>query len=294
MYKPEFAKKIYHALRFKAFQMFPEEVLKLQFKRRVGYDLNLENPRTFNEKLQWLKLYWRDARATTCSDKFAVRDYVKERGLEGILTKLHDCFANPSDLSFEDLPDSFVLKPNHTSGDVIICKDKKDYSSDFLVEKMDYWLKRNYYETSFEWVYEKIKPMILCEELLSDPIIDYKIMCFNGEPKCSFVCLERRTGMKINFYDLEWKKLPFFRLYPNAEYDVPVPERYEDMLEISRILAKDFPFVRVDLYEVNKKIFFGELTFFPGAGFEYFSPVEYDHKLGSYLTLPPKHSTRKG
>ena len=299
MYKPEFAKKIYHALRFKAFQMFPEEVLKLQFKRRVGYDLNLENPRTFNEKLQWLKLYWRDDRATICADKFAVREYVKDKGLGHLLNEVYGVYDSPDDIDFSSLPSEFVMKPTHGSGKVVFCKDKKKLNWTKVKKDLFKWLSENYYDTSFEWIYKSIKPRIIVEKMIhtpdGKPPLDYKFFCFSGEPKCMFVASDRGQGTtKFDFFDLEWNHWSMINHYPNAVRELQKPVTLDKMIEYSKILASDFPHSRIDFYSENDEVLFGEVTFFHFAGLEPFEPVEYDHKLGSYLTLPPKHSKRKG
>jgi hypothetical protein len=259
--------------------------IKKDFKKNLGYNLNLDNPKTFNEKLQWLKIFYKNPLTTQCADKYAVRNYVEKKIGPKYLNELFGVYNSIKEIDLGKLPDQFVLKPNHSSGRVIICKDKNKMDWDKEFKKMKKWLKENLYYFTGEWCYKNIKPKIICEKLLDENIIDYKFMCFNGKPKCSFVCLDRAEGMKINFYDMDWNRLPFIRKYPNADYDIPKPLNYEKMVEVSEILSEDFPFVRVDFYEVNNRLYFGELTFFPGNGMEYFVPFYYDELLGSWLDL---------
>lgn len=198
------------------------------------------------------------------------------------------------DIDFEKLPDKFVLKCTHDSGGVVICKDKSKFNIEEAKAKIDKSLQKNYYYITREWPYKNVKPRIIAEKFMedteTDDMIDYKFMCFDGKVKCSFVCSERRSdkGLAVDFFDLEWKHMPFMRHYRNAEKEPKKPVNYEKMIEISETLSKDIPFVRVDFYEINKKVYFGELTFYPGAGFEEFEPEEYDRAIGDMLKLPIK------
>ena len=259
-------------------------------------DLNLYNPQTFNEKLQWLKLYDRKPEYTKMVDKYEVRKYIAKVIGEEYLVPLLGVYDRFEDINFDKLPNQFVLKPNHTSGDVFICKDKHNIDYDKLKKEVNRWLKRNYYWVHREWPYKNIKPKILCEKFLAnesgEELKDYKFMCFNGKVKCSFVCLNRHslTGLNVDFYDMDWKPMPFERRYPNSGIITPKPKNFKEMIRLSEILSKDVPFLRVDFYEVNGKLYFGELTLYPGAGFEEFTPESYDYLLGSWLQLPNKEA----
>lgn len=272
--------------RYIQFKYFYVETIKNDFKKSLGYQLNLEDPRTFNEKLQWLKVNYRNPIMTICADKFAVRELIKGKIGAEYLNDLYGVYDSVEEIDLDKLPNKLVFKPNHSSGRVIICTDKNKLDWQKEKKKMKFWLKENYYYQGGEWCYKNIKPKIICEKLLNEDIIDYKFMCFNGEPRCSVVCLERQIELKINFYDLDWNRLPFKRKSPNAYYDIPKPVNYDKMLEFSRVLSKDFPFVRVDFYEVDNKLYFGELTFFPGNGHKFFEPYSYDELLGTWIELP--------
>lgn len=268
-----------------------DQFLEIAFKKRLGCDLNLIYPQTFNEKLQWLKIYDHNPLYTQLVDKYEVRKFIKEKIGEEYLVPLYGVWDKFDDIDFESLPNQFVLKCNHDSGTVAICRDKNNFDIKKMKIFFDKALKKNFYYSSREWPYKNIKPRIICEELLVDEtqedLIDYKILCFNGIPKCLFLCLERRskTGLKVDFYDLDWNPLPFERHYPRSGQIIPRPECLDEMLELSRILSRDIPFVRVDFYIVNNQIKFGELTFYPGSGLEEFTPESYDYLLGSWIDL---------
>lgn len=269
-----------------------EKYLKKKFELIMNRKLNLNKPETFNEKLQWLKLYDRKPEYTKMVDKYEAKQYVANIiGEEYIISTLgiYDGFE---DINFNELPNQFVLKPTHTSGDVFICKDKSIVDYKKLKKQVDKWLKRKYYYLHREWPYKNVKPRIIIEKYMKnkeDTVLkDYKFMCFNGKVKCSFVCSNRNSkiGLNVDFYDLNWNKMPFERHYPNSNSVIEKPINYDLMIELAEKLSKNIPFVRVDFYEVDKKLYFGELTFYPGAGFEEFNPEEYDKKLGGMLELP--------
>ncbi|WP_231505579.1 ATP-grasp fold amidoligase family protein [Bacillus sp. EB01] len=269
--------------------------LKLQYKNFTGNRLNLSNPKSFNEKLQWLKLYNRNPLYTDLVDKIKVREHISSVVGNEYLVPIIGIYDSFEEINFDALPKQFVLKPNHTSGDVFICKDKSKIDFLKLKKEINSWLRKRYYLVHREWPYKDIKPKIICEEYLTQEngkeLLDYKFMCFNGEVKCSFVCLNRNSseGLNIDFYNLDWEKMPFKRHYPNSTKVTPKPKHYNQMIEFAQKLSKDIPFVRVDFYETNDRLYFGELTFFPGSGYEKFSPESYDHLLGSWLKLPTKY-----
>lgn len=178
-----------------------------------------------------------------------------------------------------------MLKPNHSSGRVILCRDKEKLNKHDTSKKLTEWLKENFYYQNGEWVYKDIKPKIICEHLLQGEIIDYKFLCFHGVPRLLFTCSERETGLKVTFFDMDFKRLPFIRKHPASDKVIKKPVFFEQMVKFAEILSQRFPFVRVDFYENEGQLYFGELTFFPGNGMEWFKPVEWDKKLGDLLDL---------
>jgi len=261
----------------------------LVFKRKLNFD----NPQTYNEKIQWLKLFNRNPKYTIMVDKYLVRDYVKQKIGEQYLVPLLGVWKNSKDINFEKLPNQFVIKCNHNSGlGMCICKEKNSLDYKKVKKKLQKGLQQDYYLTAREWPYKNVPRRIIAEQFLfsenNDQLLDYKFMCFNGKVKCIFVCSGRNTpeGLHVTFFDSQWNLLPFERHYPRNVNGFPKPERLEEMITLAEILARDIPFVRVDFYYINNKIYFGELTFFPGAGFEEFTPPKWDYTLGSWIKLP--------
>ena len=272
--------------------MSDEQYLKIKYRLIMKKKLDLEKPQTYNEKLQWLKLNDRKNGYTKMVDKYEAKKYVASVIGEQYIIPTLGVWEKFKDINFEILPKQFVLKPTHTSGDVFICKDKNNIDYKKLKKKVNKWLKRKYYFLHREWPYKNVKPRIIAETYIENKeeigLKDYKFMCFNGKVKCSFVCTNRNSkqGLSVDFFDLNWKKMPFTRHYPNSGEHINKPINYNQMLQLAEKLAKNIPFVRVDFYEVNRKIYFGEVTFYPGAGFEEFSPEKYDRVLGEWLDLP--------
>lgn len=271
-------------------RVLPEKTyIKLTFKNTFGYDLNLENPKTLNEKIQWLQLNDRTPLRTLCADKYAVRDYVKEKIGEEYLVPLIFHTTNPTDIVPGNLPDfPFIIKTNHGCGDYIIVKDKSTIDWKRVQKNLKKSLKSNYYYKAKEWQYKNIKPCIVVEKLLLDKNFnipnDYKFNCFNGKLGFPEVHIDRYIDYRKNCYDSEWNIL-------NCEWgakrgsEVKKPKLLTKMILLAEILAKDFRYVRVDLYNLRDKIYFGELTFSPGAGFCRFNPPEWDKKFGNELKL---------
>lgn len=265
--------------------------LKLWYRYVTGEKLNLNNPQTFNEKLQWLKLYDRNPLYTKLVDKYEVREYIKEKIGEEYLIPLLGVWNNVSEIDFESLPNQFVLKTTHDSGGVVICKDKENFNIEKAKKFLSKHLQNNFYYSGREWPYKNVKPRIIAEKYLDFDIKDYKFMCFNGKMKCSFVCSERHTnGLKVTFFDKDWNKLPFERVFPCSKDILDKPKMYDRMLIVSEILSTNIPFVRVDFYEIDNKIYFGELTFYPGNGIEWFNPKKWDYKLGDMINLDLAYS----
>lgn len=271
-------------------KMNDQSFLKMIYRIRIGKKLNLTNPETFNAKLQWLKLYNRKEHYTKMVDKYDAKNYVGNIIGNEYIIPTYSIYNTFDEINFDSLPEKFVIKCTHDSGGLVICKDKSNFNITKAKNKINNSLKRNYYYSNREWVYKNIKPRIIIEKYMedknNDDLADYKVMCFNGEPKMTFTCTDRFTnGLKVTFFDLKWNKLPFERHYPYDLKNIKKPVNYNKMIELSKKLAKDIPFVRVDWYEINGKLYFGELTFFPGSGFEEFTPEIWDYKIGNYLDI---------
>lgn len=269
-----------------------ERYLKLVYRLRIGRPLNLENPKTFNEKLQWLKLHDRNPLYAKLVDKAEVKPWVAERiGWEHIVPTLGvwDTF---DEIDFDKLPERFVLKCTHDSGGLVICRDRSTFDVPAARRVIERSLSRNYFWTGREWPYKNVRPRIIAEEYL-DPaeglsdLTDYKVMCFDGRARCEFTCTGRADGdLRVDFFDTDWNHMPFTRHYPNADVPPEIPTRLKDMIFMAERLSEGMPFVRVDFYEVAGRCYFGELTFYPGCGMEEFVPECWDNELGSWIVLP--------
>ena len=269
-----------------------EEYLQRIYRAKMGRGLDLEHPRTFNEKLQWLKLHDRRPIYTTMVDKAAVKDYVEPIiGEEHIIPTL-GVWDRFEDIDFDDLPDQFVLKCTHDSGGLVICKDKRNLDMASAQKKIEKSLNTDYYALWREWPYKNVRPRILAEKYMDNcgkDLVDYKFHCFNGEPRVILLCEGRFSsgGLTEDFFDAEWKHLPVRRpKHPMATTLAEKPGQLSEMLAIARRLSEGIPFVRVDLYVIEGRIYFGELTFFPASGLEKFDPESFDSQLGEYLNLP--------
>lgn len=274
-------------------EKWQENEIKEKYWIRVGKNCNLQNPKTFNEKLQWLKLYYKKSEHTQMVDKYKVRQYVKEKIGEEYLIPLLGVYDNFEEIEFNKLPNDFVIKCNHDSGSVFICRDKERLDIEELKSRIDQCMNTNYYYGSFEWPYKNIKPSIIIEKYLnnkmSDDIIDYKFFCFDGIPKFLYVSegLENHKTARISFYDMNYDEVNFSRSdYMQFTLKPKKPQNFEKMKLLATCLANKEPFVRVDFYEMEGEIYFGELTFFPCSGYIPFAPCEYDEKLGELLKLP--------
>lgn len=264
--------------------------ISLKYRLNMGRPLNWENPRTFTEKLNWLKLYDHDPRYPGIVDKWEVMDFVKERIGEEYCVKKYGIWEKFDDIDFDTLPERFVLKCTHDSGGVVICRDKKAFDKKAAREKLEASLKKNYYWLSREWPYKQIKPRILAEEYLEDArgkgLPDYKFFCFDGEPKFLFVATGRAEGdTRFDFFDADYQWLPVKQHYPNADTPPEKPLCFGQMLELSRKLSAGFKHIRVDFFQVNGKVYFGELTLTHFAGYHPYEPECYDKIFGDYLHL---------
>lgn len=285
-------KKIFksQAIRFKILKHLawvPDGImLRLQYAVKYRRRLELTHPKRFTEQVQWYKINHRDPIMTTCADKIAVRDFVRERGYAHLLTELYATADSVATLELDQLPEKFVLKTNNGSGTNIIVSDRSRLRADSF-DEFDEWLERDYFAATREWPYKDVPPRILAEEFLEDPdncfdgINDYKIYCFHGVPKFVLLAVDRANGPKMNIYTTEWEDTGVGRTdTPNIPGAVPRPENLDSMTEIAEGLSEGFPFVRVDLYSVSGQIYFGELTFFPASGYVEFSPDSFDFELG--------------
>ena len=268
--------------------------LSLLYRLTFFKSLDWQNPKTFNEKLQWLKLYDRRPEYTTYVDKYKVREYISKTLGEEYLIPLLGEWDNPDEIDFDKLPNRFVLKCNHNSGlGMCICKDKTKLDLEVVRNELRKGLAQDYYLSLREWPYKNVPRKIIAEKYMVDEsetlsLRDYKFMCFDGKVKCSFVCSDRNTknGLHVTFYDLDWNVLPFERHYPSRKEGLLKPKSYDEMVILAEKLSKGIPFVRVDFYEINGKVYFGELTFYPGSGFEEFTPQSADEWLGGFIKLP--------
>ena len=279
----------------KIFRLIPDKLyIKIKYLLCIGKKVDLNNPQALNEKLQWLKLYDRNPLYTNLVDKYQVREYIKNRIGEEYLIPLLGVYDRYDEIDFSRLPKEFVLKPNHSSGNIFICKDKSKIDHGKLKKEINKWLKRRYYWVHREWPYKNVKPRILCEKYMVDDesgdLKDYKIECFNGKATGTYICSQRDSteGLAIDYYDMNWNFIPGGVGFRNSEILLPKPRNFEKMIEIAEELSKDIPYVRIDLYEANGQVYFGELTFFPGAGFVPYKPESFDYLLGSMLELPSR------
>ena len=276
-------------------RLFSDEAfLKMKYRLIMGKKLDLDNPKTFNEKLQWLKLHDRKPEYTMMVDKYAVREYIAEKLGEEYLIPLLGVWDDPDDIDFDALPDKFVLKCNHNSGTgMCICRDKSKLDIEKVKKELRKGLKQDYYLTGREWPYKNVKRKIIAEKFMMDDIHvndlpDYKFFCFGGEPRIILVCSERfsKGGLRENFYDIDWNLLELQRpTHKNKDDIIEKPKNLGLMLDLAKKLSQNIEFSRIDFYEVNRKVFFGEITFFPASGFEEFTPEEWDYKIGEYIKL---------
>ena len=263
--------------------------IRINYRRKIKRKLNLKNPKYFSEKIQWIKLYENNPLLTTCSDKVLVRDYVKDKIGEEYLIPLIGVYNNVDEIDAATLPNEFVIQCNHDSSSTHIIHNKTQLDKKMLKFYKNR-IKENYYHYTRERHYRNINPKILITKLLKDDkeqeIKDYKIFVFNGEPKYIQVDSTRFSNHQRSLYDLNWDRLDTKFRYEYCDPNPDRPEKLEEMLDLSRTLAKDFYFVRVDFYIVNNKVYFGELTFTPVSGFEKFEKDEWDLEFGKNITLP--------
>lgn len=268
--------------------------LKLLFRLKCGYKLNLKNPKTYNEKIQWIKLHDLNPLMPKCCDKYAVREYVESKGCREILNTLIWEGFNPADIPFDELPDKFVIKVTHGSTFNIICTDKSNLNREEVISKCNKWLKAKFLEAYGEWFYGIERPRVIIEKFLDDGtgrLRDYKIYCFNGIPR--YIGVDSGDDSKgthfKDIYDTDWNLIKGYEMaYPNSGEALEKPEALDDLLKYARILSEDFLHARTDFYIVDGKVVFGEITFSNSAGFGRVAPEEFALKMGGYLELPLK------
>ncbi len=287
--------RIFDALNYrKMLNWLPDKVfLEAAFRARFGRKLNLKNPETFNEKLQWLKLYNRKPEYTKMVDKYLVRDYVKEKIGEEYLIPLLGVWDDPEKIDFDELPMQFVLKCNHNSGlGMCICKDKNTLDINKVKEELKKGINQNYYLTSREWPYKDVPRRIIAEKYMVDEsgyeLKDYKFYCFDGRVKLVMINSDRMSSekTKANYFDENYQPLDFVWGYENAEIPPQKPEKFEEMKYLAEKLSEGITHVRIDFYQTPSGIYFGEITFFDGSGFDAIEPIEWDYKIGSWIKLP--------
>lgn len=271
-----------------------KEMIKLQYRLKTGRHLNLNHPIRYTEKLQWYKIYYKDPIMAQCADKYTVREYIESKGMGNILNEVYGIYDSVDGIDFEKLPNQFVIKSTNGAGgnNVLICKDKSQFNIANAHIKMKMWtvIRRN--GSGREWVYYKIKPRIIIERFINtenDDLTDYKFFCFNGKSHYMYVINGRKLGeeIKLGIFDMNFNQLPYFRGDENRMLKAPkIPENFDEMVKIAEELSEDFPHVRVDLYNVNGKIIFGELTFFDGSGYQSYEADEFDFMLGEKFKLP--------
>lgn len=269
-------------------------MIKLQYRIKLKRKLNLKDPKRYTEKIQWYKLYYRNPVMMECVDKYGVRKYIEKKGLGNILNQLYQVVDRPEEINFDQLPDKFVIKTTNGSGTNILVKEKKTLNIAETKKKLNDFLNMAEASAGREWAYGGSSKKIIVEELLEDNsnkdkgISDYKFLCFNGKPVYVVYDKDRFSDHKRNFYDVNWNYVKVDSDCPCFEDSVKKPENYEKMVEIASVLSRDFPAVRVDLYNIEGKIYFGELTFYPWSGYVQYTPDSFDFELGKYFVLPEK------
>ena len=271
------------------YKISPKQELKLLFRIKQGHKLNLKHPRTYNEKLQWIKLYDKNNLMPECVDKYTVRDYVARKGCSNILNELLWEGFNPKDIPFDNLPNKFVIKVTHGSTFNIICTDKSKLDKEDTIKKLSKWLKEKFLPCYGEWFYGIVKPRIIVEKFIESEhgLKDYKVFCFNGKPKYIGVYSDRGIQKtKQELYNINWEEIDG----KTGDFDdqpkkTLKPKKLKELLEYAKKLSEDFKHARVDFFIENEKIYFGEITFTSGAGFDKFSSLELEEKMGDSLNL---------
>lgn len=282
--------KLLHLMNF-----IPDKyMIQLQYRIKTGRKLNIKSPKRYTEKLQWYKLNYRDPLMTKCSDKYEVRKYIESKGLSDILNPLYGDYNKVEDIDFTSLPEAFAIKHTNGSGANVLVQSKKDLDINELKSTLNKWMAKHTPKYGREWCYYNVSSKIIVEKLLerveNNDIPDYKFFCFNGKVKYLYTMInyvDDHSNGQCSFFTPEFKKLPYRRSeYKEITEDVKKPDRFDEMIEIAEVLSKDFPHVRVDLYNIKGQIIFGELTFYNASGYTVFEPDEFDFILGEHFNLP--------
>lgn len=273
--------------------------VKYHYEYFSGKKLNLENPKEFNEKIEWYKVFYRPKILTQLADKYEVRSYVEEKIGAQYLNELYAVYDTADTIDFSRLPEQFVIKANHTNGHNLIVNNKRNLDKRKTITLLNKWLKKNqYYRRGQEWAYKDIKPKLVVEKFLKEKdkntLVDYKFYCFNGQPKFIDVHLDRENDHKQGCFDLEFNLLPFGKSknYKSISSDILKPSNLAEMIKLSEQLADNLPFVRVDFYSVDGKSIFGEMTFYPSDARNEYYPDEYNLIIGNYFELPKLHDQK--
>ena len=269
--------------------------ISYRFKKKMGYPMDWKNPKTYSQKLQWLKVYDKNPLYTTLVDKYEVKKYIAEKIGEEYVIPTLGVWDSFDEIDFDALPDQFVLKCTHDSGGLIICRDKSKLDIESARKMFKMCLSRNPYDVSREWPYKNVVPRIIAEAYMEDEktaeLRDYKFFAFDGEVKALFIASERASETeetKFDFFDADFNHLPFTNGHPNAKIPPEKPENFEEMKKLAAKLSEGLPQARIDFYEVNGKTYFGEITFFHWGGTKPFDPAEWDYTFGSWIQLPEK------
>lgn len=272
-----------------------EKYLSILYKYKFSKKLNLENPQTYNEKLQWMKVHYYNPLYTKLADKFAVREYIADKIGEEYLIPLIGVYKSFDEIDFSALPNQFVMKCTHDSGGLVICPDKSKLNLKKAKAKIERCLKRNYYTNSREWVYRDIEPQIIIEKYMVDEsgyeLKDYKFFCFDGKVKAMFMATDRGSDAetKFDFFDRDFNHLNFTNGHPNSDKELKKPDKFNEMIELAEKISEGFPHERVDLYNINGKLYFGEITFFHWSGLKPFKPEKWDKIFGDWFKLPERN-----
>lgn len=269
--------------------------LKLLYRYKLGKKLDLKRPQTYNEKIQWMKVHYRNPLYTQLADKYGVREYISKRIGEEYLIPLIGVYDKFDDIDFDTLPEQFVIKCTHDSGGLVICRNKEQLDIKKAKAKIERCLKRNYFLNSREWVYNDIKPRIVIEKYMVDEsgyeLKDYKFFCFDGSAKVMFMATDRsgEEETKFDFFDMDFNHLDLRNGHPNSVKKLEKPERFEEMAALAEKISEGLPHARVDLYNINGKLYFGEVTFFHWSGLKPFEPEKWDKIFGDWFMLPEKN-----
>ena len=279
-------------------KMSDEKYLKLLYWCAMGKKLNLDNPQTYNEKLQWLKLYDRKDIYTVMVGKHTAKDYVANIIGEEYIIPTLGIWDSFDEIDFGKLPKQFVLKCTHDSGGLVICTDKDTLNIEEAKSKIERCLEADFYAYGREWPYKNVERKIIAEKFMVDEsgteLKDYKFFCFDGEVKAMFIASDRSNPneeTKFDFFDRDFNHLPFTNGHPNANIDIKKPQGFEKMVELAEKLSKGLPQARIDFYDIYGKVYFGEITFFHWSGTTPFEPEEWDYTFGSWISLPEKNNT---